>query len=324
MPAPTGTATTLTQKGNREQLTEILELVAPERTPFSSNIGEGPKGEATYIEWQLEDLAAPDGDGELEGDDTTSYEENVTDRVGNITQIKKRAFSISGTQEAVKKAGRKSEIARHRVRKGTEVKRDFELIFLRNGPSRVQAGSDSRLAAGLPAWLTSNVSRGAGGTNGGFAAVSPGIVTAAGNGTQRAFAEDQVKTVMQSLFTNSGESKKRHMYMSPFHLGVFSGFAGISEIRNEVSGQKQATIYGAADAYMSDFGMLVTVPVAYGLTRDVLIVDHEYVGVSTLRGIFEEKLAKTGDNEKRHILGEKTLAVMNQKAHGIVADLTTS
>lgn len=324
MAAPTNTATTLTQKGNREQLTEILERVAPEKTPFTSNVGEGAKATATYVEWQLEDLASPNGDGTLEGDDTGTYQENVTTRVGNHTQIKKRAFVVSGTQEVVNKAGRKSEIARHRALKGIEVKRDFELIFLRNGASRAESGADARLAAGLPAWITSNVSRGSGGSNGGFAAVSANVVTAATNGTQRAFAEDQVKTVMQSIFTNSGEAKRRHMYMSPFHKGVFSGFAGISEIRNEVSGQKQATIYGAADAYMSDFGMLVTVPVAYGLTRDVLIVDHEYCGISTLRPIFEETLAKTGDSEKRHILGEKTLAVQNQKAHGIIADLTTS
>ena len=321
MTVPTNTATTLSQKGNREQLTEILERVAPEATPFSSNIGEGPKASATYVEWQTEDLASPSGDGVLEGSETTAYEENVTARVGNHTQIRRRAFVVSGTQEVVNKAGRKSEIARHRVLKGTEVKRDFETIFLRNGASRAQSGSDARLAAGVLAWITTNVSRGSGGSNGGFSA---GVVAAATNGTQRAFAEDQVKTVMQSVFTNSGEAKKRHMYMSPFHKGVFSGFAGISEIRNDVSGMKQATIYGAADAYMSDFGMLVTVPVAYGLTRDVLIADHDYLGVSTLRAVFEDNLAKTGDNEKRHIVGEKTLAVKNQRALAVIADLTTA
>lgn len=321
MAAPTNTATTLSQKGNREQLTEILERVAPENTPFTSNIGEGPKATAVYVEWQTEDLAAASDAGILEGDDTASYEENITTRVGNYTQIRKRAFVISGTQEVVNKAGRKSEIARHRVLKGIEVKRDFETIFLKNGISRQQASTDPRLAAGVLGWITSNVSRGDGGSNGGF---SSGTVAAATNGTQRAFAESQVKTVMQSIFTNSGTAKKRFMYMSPFHKGVFSGFAGISEIRNEVGGMKQATIYGAADAYMSDFGMLVTVPVAYGLTRDVLIADHEYLGVSTLRPIFEEKLGKSGDNEKRQILGEKTLAVKNQKALGVIADLTTS
>lgn len=48
MAAPANTATTLTQKGNREDLTEILTRVAPEATPCSSNIGAGQKAEATY------------------------------------------------------------------------------------------------------------------------------------------------------------------------------------------------------------------------------------------------------------------------------------
>lgn len=322
MAAPTNTARTITQVGNREQLTEILERVAPENTPFTSNCGEGPKATAVLVEWQTEDLAAPSSAGILEGDDTTTFEENVTARLGNYTQIRKRPYVISGTQEAVNKAGRKSEIARHRVLKGIEVKRDFETIFLGNSIAQQENGGDPRICAGIQGWLSSNVSRGAGGANG---VITNGIVaTEATNGTQRAFEESQIKAVMQSIFNNSGSSKKRTLYMSAFHKQVFSGFAGISEIRNEVGGNKQATIYGAADAYMSDFGMLVTVPVAYGLTRDVLVIDHEYVGISTLRSIFEEKLGKTGDNEKRHILGEKTLTVKNQKALGIVADLTTA
>lgn len=48
MSAPTNTATTLTQKGNREDLTDILERVAPESTPFSSNSGAGSPATAIF------------------------------------------------------------------------------------------------------------------------------------------------------------------------------------------------------------------------------------------------------------------------------------
>lgn len=320
MAAPTNTATTLTQKGNREDLTDILERVAPETTPFSSNSGAGTPATAPYHEWQLETLATPSGDNaQLEGDDTTTYAENVTTRVGNICQIAKKPFSISGTQEATKKAGRKSEINRHRTLKSIEIKTDFEAAFLRNGASRAESGSDPRLTAGVLAWLTSNVSRGAGGSNGGFSA---GIVAAATNGTQRTLTEALFKTVMQSIFNNSGVSKARHAYMSAAHKQAFSAFTGISNIRNEAKGESQATIYGAADVYISDFGKITTIPVAYGLTRDLLIADHDYLGVSTLRAMEEQKLAKTGDAEKRQIIAEKTLEVRNQKAMGVIADLS--
>jgi hypothetical protein len=320
MAAPTNTATTVTQKGNREDLTDILERVAPEETPFMSNIGAGQKATAVYHEWQTEDLATPAADNQvLEGDDTTSYEENVTVRVGNHTEISKKAFVVSGTQEAVKTAGRKSEIARHRAIKGLEVKRDLEAAFLSGNASRAQSGSTPRRAGGILSWIETNEARGSGGSAGGFSGTTTSAPT---NGTQRAFAESQLKTVMQAVFSASGNSKRRQLYMSAAHKQGFSAFTGISEIRTQVSGAKQAVIHGAADMYMSDFGMLVAIPVAYGLTRDVLVIDPEYLGISTLRAMKEEKLAKTGDNEKRHILCEKTLEVRNEKALGVIADLS--
>jgi len=36
------------------------------------------------------------------------------------------------------------------------------------------------------------------------------------------------------------------------------------------------------------------------------------------------ELAKTGDSQKKQILTEWTLEVRNEKAHGLIADLTTS
>lgn len=319
MAAPTNTARTVTQIGNREGLTDILTRVAPEATPFCSNIGQGQKSDAILHEYQTEALASADPDNaQLEGDDTGTYQENITARVGNYNQIFKRAFLVSGTQEVVKKAGRKSEINRHRVLKSIEIKRDLEAAAIRNGASRAESGSNARLLGGALAWMTSNVSRGSGGSNGGFGA---GVVAAATPGTQRTFTEALFKAVMQSIFTNSGEAKKRDMYVSAAHKQVFSGFPGISDIRSEAKGGKAATIYGAADMYLSDFGMVAVIPLAYGLTRDAVIMDNDYAGISTLRGITEEKLAKTGDNEKRHIIMEKTLEIRNEKALGCISDL---
>ena len=127
---------------------------------------------------------------------------------------------------------------------------------------------------------------------------------------------------MQSIFTESGESKRRTLYLSPAHKEDFSAFTGISEIRTQTNGRSQATVTGAADVYVSDFGELVTVPLAYGLSEAALIIDHEYLGIATLRGYRREKLAVTGDNEKYHMIAEKTLVCRNEKAHGMIGDLS--
>jgi len=39
MSAPSGTVTSLTNIGQREDLSDIIHRVAPEKTPFISNIG---------------------------------------------------------------------------------------------------------------------------------------------------------------------------------------------------------------------------------------------------------------------------------------------
>lgn len=321
MAAPTGTATTVTQKGNREDLTDILERVQPETTPFTSNIGAAQKASGIYHEWQTETMAAPSANNQqLEGDDVTSYTENVTTRVGNHTSINWKTYSISGTQEAVKKAGRKSEIARHRLLLGKEIRRDFEMECLSANASRAQVGTTTpRRLGGIQTWIETNTSRGTGGANGGFSGTTTSAPTA---GTNRAFTEALLKTVMQSLFNNSGTSERRQLYMSAAHKQDFSAFAGISEHRTMISGEKQGIIHGAADVYMSDFGALVAIPVAYGLTDAVLVIDPDYCGVSTLRPIKEKQLAVTGDNEKRMLFSEKTLCVKNERALGVIADLS--
>ena len=58
--------------------------------------------------------------------------------------------------------------------------------------------------------------------------------------------------------------------------------------------------------------------------QTALLVDFDYVEVAYLRPFMTEQLAKTGDNEKRHILTEVTLKVLNEAAHGKVVGLTTS
>ena len=82
-----------------------------------------------------------------------------------------------------------------------------------------------------------------------------------------------------------------------------------------------ATIVGAADVYVSDFGRIDLIPHPYALTRDCVLVDPELVAIGTLDGWKSSELAKTGDSERFLLTAEKTLVVKNEKAHAVVADL---
>jgi hypothetical protein len=318
MTAPANTTTTLNSIGNRESLSDIIFRVAAEKTPFLSNIGRGKKPKNTYHEWQTETLANPDpANAQLEGDDVgTVGAPNLTTRVGNRCQILTKTGSVSATQQEVDAAGRADEMARQKLLKGKEAMRDLEARAIDNFASVAESGATTRKLGGAVAWCTSNVSRGAGGSSGGFAG---GVVAAATPGTQRNFTEDQLKTVMQLAFTSGATPSQA--YMNGPHKGQFSAFTGIADTRSEVKGKSQATITGAADVYVSDFGALTAIPHPYALPRDVLIADPDMFHLNALRPWKTTPLAKSGDSEKFLLVGEFTLECNNEKAHAVVADL---
>lgn len=305
--------------GIREDLEENIYRVAPEETPFMTNI-ETAKASQVYHEWQTETLAAASAtNAQLEGDDVgTLGAANLTTRVGNICQILWKTGGVSGTQESVNLAGRASELARQKVLKTIEIKRDFEIRAIGNFAAVQESGATTRKLGGLQAWVTSNDSRGSGGSDGGFSA-SPGPA-AATDGTQRTWTEAILKSVMATAFGNG--AKPTQIYMGGTHKQQASAFTGIADIRNEVRGKAMATITGAADVYVSDFGALTLIPHPYALSRAAVFVDPTMAAVGTLRGLQSTTLAKTGDNERFLILMEKTLVCRNEKGHAVAADLT--
>lgn len=319
MSAISNTATTLTTKGIREDLEDNIYRVAASKTPFTKNIGS-VKATATFHEWQTETLAAPSASNyQLEGNDygSTFGAENVTTRVGNYLQIFAKTGLVSATDDVVKKAGRSSELNRQKVLKGIELATDIEMTMLVNGVSGQESGGTPRKCAGLPAWVSSNTSFGAGGSAGGF---SGGTVAAATAGTNRTFTEALVKSVRTTAFGNGATPSQ--VYMSGTNKQQFSAFTGIASIRVDASPREQATIIGAADVYQDDYGRLSLIPHQYAVANMAIFVDPEMAAVATLRGMKTETLAKTGDAEKFAITAEKTFVCKNQKAHAVIFALS--
>ena len=319
MAAISNTATTLTTKGIREDLEDNIYRVAASKTPLTKNIGS-VKATATFHEWQTETLAAPSATNyQLEGNDygSTFGSENVTTRVGNYLQIFAKTGLVSATDDVVKKAGRSSELNRQKVLKGIELATDVEMTMFVNGVSGQESGGTPRKCAGLPAWISSNTSFGAGGSAGGF---SGGTVAAATPGTNRTFTEALVKSTRTTAFGNGAAPSQ--VYMSGTNKQQFSAFTGIASIRVDASPREQATIIGAADVYQDDYGRLTLIPHQYAVANMAIFVDPEMAAVATLRPMKTEALAKTGDAEKFSITAEKTLVVKNQRAHACIFALS--
>lgn len=302
--------------GIREDLSNVIYNISPEETPFISNIGrESVKN--TYFEWQTDELAAASAsNAALEGDDISSFDAvTPTARVGNYTQISTKNVVISGTMEALDKAGRRSELTYQLAKMGSELKRDMESALLANQSPVAGNTTTARRTAGLPAWIKTNTSFGTGGAD-------TAGVAARTDGTQRAFTEALLKEVIAEVWTSGGTPKM--LMVGAFNKQAASGFDGIATKFRDVPAGQQAQIIGAADVYVSDFGTVNIVPNRFQRARDAFVVDPEYASMAVLRPIEQMELAKTGDAEKRLMLVEYGLKVKNEAAHGIVADLTTA
>lgn len=64
------------------------------------------------------------------------------------------------------------------------------------------------------------------------------------------------------------------------------------------------------------------IPNRFMRVRDALLLNWSYWSVDWLRPINQVPLAKTGDAEKRMLIGEYTLAAKNEASSGLIADLT--
>src|SRR5690349_19362977 len=123
------------------------------------------KASGRYTEWQIDSLAAAASNQMIEGDDITINTVAPTTRPGNWIQTLQKAVSISGIQEVVDKAGRKSEVAYQIAKRGKELKRDLEYALSRNQGSTAGAAASAAIMAGSESWISTNkTDLGSGGT----------------------------------------------------------------------------------------------------------------------------------------------------------------
>jgi hypothetical protein len=313
-------------KSVREDLANVIYNISPTDTVFMNNVGRG-KVEQTYSEWQTESLASPDtNNAQLEGDDAPAADAFVaTNRVGNYTQISRKIAQVSGTVESVGLAGMKSMMGHEMAKKSAELKIDMEAILTGNQAAVVGNNSTARKTAALGAWLRTNDTFGTGGASPTMSATNDGYPqTAAVAGTARAFAESDLKSLIQSSWTNGGKINRSFVMVGPFNKIGISAFDGIATRFRDVPAGKQAQIIGAADVYVSDFGQVNIVPNRFQPEGNIYLVDPELVDIAYLRGFRTEALAKTGDNTKRMLIVEYLLKVKQEKGLAVFRDATTA
>lgn len=314
MTQPTETFDSYDSIGTREDLTDVIYNISPITTPFLSGSGRN-KAEQTLHEWQKDSLAAVDlANAVIDGDDATHDAVAATTRETNRTQISDKVIVISGTQEVVNKAGRKSEMAYQIAKKSKELKRDIEAIGTQEQNLVAGNSTTARKTKALEAWMETSDGHGAGGST------SAGVVT---DGTQRPLTEVLMKAQLENIWNEGGDPTV--LLCGKFNKGVISGFAGIAPLRRETGNSMgQASILGAADVYISDWGELKVVPSRFNRDRTLSILDMDMWAISYLRPFRVQPLSKTGDSERRQLIVEWAIEARNEAASGKVADIDVS
>ncbi len=309
-------------KGIREDLSDLISDISPTEVPFQSNIGSEPCGN-TYFEWQTDALtAASSSNAQIEGDDlgNTYTQITATTRLGNYTQILRKDFLISRTEQVVRKAGRADERGYQMARKALELKRDWETTLLDNNAAVAGNDTTARETGGLTAWVKTNVD--SSNTNSVDPVWSTAPTGARSDGTQRAFTETILKNVVKKVWDAGGDPSI--LMVGSFNKQAVSAFAGIAAQRYMAPANSPSTIIGAADIYLSDFGELAVIPNRFQRARDAHVIDPSKARVRVLDGYKMHEMAKTGDGDKYMITYEAGLQIDNEKAFGIAADLSTS
>jgi len=317
------TYTTSSAVGEREDLSDVIYRIDPDETPVFSN-AEKVTTSGIFHEWSVQELAsAVDTNYVNEGADYSYVNPAAVSRLGNYHQISVQAASVSNTLDTVDKAGRDREEAYVKVLKGIEQRRDIEKSLFKN---EARSGSDPRKAAKLITWMT-NTSLSSTGTASSNA-TGDGSDTASLTGTDRALALSQIDAVMQACYSDGGNPSM--LVVSPANKVAFSDLSSGSAVTNQLhmtaNAPKDAVIIGSVSMYLTDFGTLNVVIDRQAANTEVFLIDPDYYAIGHLPGrMFSvNEVAPTGDAKKFAIISEWTLINKAPKAHGMVADLSTS
>jgi hypothetical protein len=310
---------------NREDLTDVLTILAPEETPILSSANK-QKASATFVEWTVDSLAAPVTAGIREGADVGDG--NFTDkfasraRLGNYIQKFRRDYQVSDLQEAVDSVG-PAKVAQAEAKSIRELKRDIEATLAGTQDRAVENGTDTAYALrGLGDWIDS-----AGPTDvpAGFRTPAASIADV----TDDEFAESELNGLITSIFGVTGTANNLMLVADTALRNDISDFArigGVSgdSVRNVNYNGDSGSIKLSVDLYQSDHGVVSVVnanpdcmPTQAGQAgMSGYLVNPEYYGVHELIPMGSTRLPNQGGGERGYVDCALTLGVYHPGAHG--------
>lgn len=286
--------------GNREGLVDrIAELFADDVPAFK--MAMTVPAVARRHQWTQDSLAAASNTGSVEGATVTYSAPDYRVLNNNSTQIKVRSWDVTRTQEAVAKAGVKSEVARETMKALKEIAKDFDKIIVWTAAEATGQTGTARVSRGLLNAVTGNI-------------VSCGS-------SRAQLTEDQVNQVMDNIWTDGGNPGA--LFCNGFNKRVISKkFTAKTGFSFNIPASARKAISNIND-YEGSFGTLQIIPDRHMQSDDVAIVSPEFLRKAVLRDIEVFKGAQVSSSIRGWVEAEMCLEWGNQSAHGKITDTTT-
>ena len=317
---------------NREDLTDVLTILAPEETPILSSANK-ERATATNVEWTVDSLSAPSTAGISEGADVTAFTDQFAGRarLGNRVQKFRRDYMVSDLQEAVDSVG-PAKIAQAEAKAIRELKRDVEATIAGTQDSSTEDGAGTANALrGLGDWLDGA----AGGVPAAFQTPGDSIYTTT-EANASPFSESDLNSIISSIFRVTGSASNLMLVADTGLRQVIADFArttssATDNVRSVNYDGNSGTIKLSVDLYESDHGVVSIVnqnpdcaPNFGGntATGSGYIVNPEYYGIHELIPMGSTRLPNLGGGERGFVDCALTLGVYHPGAHGVIQDVT--
>ncbi len=248
------------------------------------------------------------GNAALEGADKPDARFTNRSRFGNYTQIFSATVEVSGTDMAANQLGLADEMDYQKQERLRELIRDLENTVINGGqPTSNPEGSGSarRSMKGIIQHLTTNA----------FHAGDSGFPT--GNDLDEA----KINYVLRQVWGSSNGNVDL-IAVGGFQKRKINTFTANS--RSYAAGD--TTFTDMINIYESDFGVCRIVTTRWVPQDAALLLDSSRISVLPLggRSFHFKPLASSGDYECGEVIGEYTLELKNEGAHGLIRGLTTS
>jgi hypothetical protein len=261
-------------------------------------------GGTSVVTFDADEVLRILGNAALEGDDAAAARFTARSRLTNWTQILSATVEVSGSELAVRQIGLRDELDYQKNQRARELLRDLENSVI-NGVSAAAnpQGSSTvrRTMRGLRSFIQTN-------------RFSPGV----GIPTGTTLTEEQLNLALRNIWTGSagqidlivvGGAQKR----------AINNFIGTNRRFTDQAEQYTSLV----NIYESDYGVCRVALSRFVPKDTILLLDSSRIEVMPLAGrSFQYKpLAVTGDKESGLVVGEYTLELRNESAHGVITGL---